>query len=497
MISAEKTFVINHLLDLVGSYISLNDATMLLLGGYGDELKICLSRECSPEKIHIVEKSPGRMRKILRGDFGAVCFAGNVNHAHEMFAAMYGSKASIDYLHLDLCGALDPVEHALYSLMKLSVKSRGKCIAITTADQRANRANSDPDKIHKQSQELFDPYAENIWNSLIDLHTFVRATWNGTEADPNKVALRELSIYNHVALTCGLGNSQVFAWPDRLERVIFSSGGFRMRTYFFHIDGNERGMQQKQAREYFAELIHKAPCYYLISNQLVRVPPRKRRKDSKNMNRMEEIASLRARFELVLPVMSNSVQEDLLRLFELAEMDGVAEAVNKMEAALEEIKSESSASSASLNEAQKPVKKHPKKKESVVLESDGAPTFTPITVSDDMVLKDKVRLSLLMAGSIADEDGRQKALDAASIRAAELLGIHKLQNQADVLRGIYARSQGKFRAIFVARQLLQQPEGQLRERILVKLAKYYGERAEIILAEAKTTTLWKNAYSQS
>jgi hypothetical protein len=497
MNSNEKALVIQYILNIVGSFVALNEAHIMLLGGMGFDAKLCLQAGALENNINIIERKRSLMKKLMRLYPEAHTFQGSLKNAVQMLKAVHGRNVGMDFMHLDLCGTIDPIREALVPVMKLCVNGRTGCLAVTTADQRFNHAIHDPDAVIAKSYYTFGHHAKQLFDDLKEVHEFVQSNWNGTVADPYKVALRELSMYNHIAEACGHDDSHASILPDSLIRIIFSADGFRMRTYLFHVKKRERSTKSEEVGKKFVDLVRMSPCYYLIQNQLVLVP-RQERKGVAVMTHTKEIAELRKRLEPIWRIVSPAVKVDLDRLFEMAESGDAMRAVSAMEETLSQIKSNYSASSSNTEPADvvdeaTPVDDSSEPVESVQPESN----FVPIKASPAMVVKDKVRMMFLIASSVPDSAGRQRAMDEASKKAARMLGLSDAQNQGDILRGIYARAMGRFRSAFVARQLLRYPDGAKREQMLKKLAKAYGETQEILLEEAQAHSFWKKAYLNS
>jgi len=230
------------------------------------------------------------------------------------------------------------------------------------------------------------------------------------------------------------------------------------------------------------------------------------------MDREQELSELRRELETVMSIVSKDKRSKIERLFVLAEgVTSPLEVISMIEAAVQGVKNELTGS-ANTSEAPSPVsEREPDSRQPSVPPPPPPPppqaqqseqaseppesfVFVPVPIPEKMKLKDTARYLLLEAGREADAGERELALIRAQEKAYKKLGIEGEDNCGDQLRGIYARSQGKFRAEFVARQLLQFPEGAKRERALKKLARCYGEIPEVLLTEAQAHKSWKKAY---
>src|SRR6185437_5973807 len=145
-----------------------------------------------------------------------------------------------DGFHLDLCGTFDgDMVRDFSPIVPLVQKGRGRCLAITVADARRNKALEQWPEVRRHGRRYFGKSANALYERITEQQQRLPVNKNlpafMQQFDPEKAAKREFALL--VAVT-ELLKKATATFPTEVERYIYVSRygktPFRMRTYFFH-----------------------------------------------------------------------------------------------------------------------------------------------------------------------------------------------------------------------------------------------------------------------
>lgn len=232
-----KEIVIRLLFDFFRSYMSPKDAVIATLGGWGLEATLWKEFEVQKENGWLIERNIDR-RKVLIPNFPFH----NVNQLGSfprLFRSVKGEGVGVDFFHLDLCGTLEASYELIHQVLPLVLVSKGKCLAVTVADQRRNRSHENFKPVFIEGKKLFGkPVAEELLRHL-KLEGAELATHLEGDVHDEGIARREYGFFVHLAKV--LGDTKI----ERMERYVYHSevgarsASFRMRTYMFHLEHGE------------------------------------------------------------------------------------------------------------------------------------------------------------------------------------------------------------------------------------------------------------------
>jgi hypothetical protein len=235
--STPKEQVIRLFLGLLSPHVPLAEARVATLGGQGIEAKIWAESGIPPEHGSLIELNRTQGNRLIENHryryhnrLGTFC----VN-----LTGQHGAAAQIDGFHLDLCGTVtEQILSDFAPLLRLILRSTGRCLGVTVADQRRNIALEQWPEVLEKGERLFGGHAAEILENLEaqqqqlptrdDLPSFMRTF------DSHKAACREFGLMVEL-----IGLFQTHrAWaPVEIARYVYVSryGGkpFRMRSFFF------------------------------------------------------------------------------------------------------------------------------------------------------------------------------------------------------------------------------------------------------------------------
>ncbi|MFZ6015595.1 MAG: hypothetical protein ACOYUZ_04560 [Patescibacteria group bacterium] len=503
--SLAKKQVLGHITELVCRYVPADAAIVGTLGGIGLEAGVWRKAGIKPENSYFIDRDPLRMKALMEKCEGAVQILGSLDQFANVFCACRSAERGLDFFHLDLCGTINGLEEEISQILPLIFRSQARCFAVTVADARRNLAHETPKELFLAAAKLWPALHWQTWLLLCDLHNQARLECL-QEADTEKVALRELSLL--VVLGRALQKSSC---PDYMSgfvcsnvlRFVYSSDGFRMRTYFFHFEPQEKG---KQPLTSLAIELSSSVCTWFdqYGTQAGQIKPQTSRMRI-SMERNEEIKQIKSRLGPIMAMMNEDILREVERLFELA--SGHDDSASKLDmskldeviAILRSLKggapvqsnslSPSPASDPSAQESgppPPPAKKRGRPKK-VRPEGEKITSLSHVSLQD----KDSARIALMEAARIgAAAEDRDASLNAAIDEWAEKFGVADAPNRFDMFSGLRARARGGFEPEFFARVLLAEPEGRKRNSLVAKLAKLYGYTKEQVLASAAKHHSW-------
>lgn len=233
-----KGQVIRLFLQFIARFVPLEKAQIATLGGRGFEANIWKESNIPPENGWLIEHSRELGGKLINTHRYRT--QNQLGTFSRIMAGFGEDRAFVDAFHLDLCGTLsDKAIFDFASVLPLVLKSKGRCLAITVADQRRNLVLEQWPEFQVRGKKLFGKQAEVFFNQLANIQqsipikkdtpTFIKPF------DSIKATKREFGLLVELA---ELLHIQSLPWsPMTIERYVyvsrFQGRPFRMRTYFF------------------------------------------------------------------------------------------------------------------------------------------------------------------------------------------------------------------------------------------------------------------------
>ena len=231
-----KDLILGRLLKFVERYVPLPEAWCATLGGQGVEARLWQEAGVLPERGILIERSTKLSRPLIA----------NLPYEYyprlESFAEWWGwnrPTQHLDFLHLDLCGTLEPLLDIVRSMLPLVSASRGRCVAVTVTEKRRNRSLEAYELIRaRMSTTLGETALDQVEQRLRTEHELLENMTNTDLADPEKGMKREVGLLWCLAqlLVAPDGSAQL---PDCIERYVYWSNygrrTCRMRTYVLHL----------------------------------------------------------------------------------------------------------------------------------------------------------------------------------------------------------------------------------------------------------------------
>lgn len=216
----------------------ISQAQLATLGGRGWEAKIWSELGVPKDHGWLIERSRKRAARLIAEN--RYLTQNQLGTFHTILAGLGEDRARIDAFHLDLCGQFCNTAITNFTpVLPLLLKSRGRCLAITVADQRGNLAVKYWPRFKARGKELFGAQAPEIYQQILAQQHCVPVKQRATDfIQPFscvKGAKREFGLLVELA---ELLRTQQLPWiPAAIERYIYVSrynrSHFRMRTYFF------------------------------------------------------------------------------------------------------------------------------------------------------------------------------------------------------------------------------------------------------------------------
>lgn len=306
-----KTRITRSALTRLFRLVPVDTAHVATFGGQGVEAGIWLEFGVSPENGWLVERSKKEQKKLMdRYPFQISC--SNLQRFPNVFREKRGADAGLDFFHWDLSGTVDCVSRELPVILPLLIQGKGKLLAVTYADSRANASLKEQETLKKVGQRVFgEAVFSLLLESLTELYrhepldgvteNFVTSEALREQRSRN-TALREIGALLHLLFACAsipgivpksslqtpiealhgffdkkIGLRQFLRvlqrtyLPVRLEAVEksvyvsrYSATPKRMRHFLFRIVGRERGdvLLTEFAPE-FAKLLMAMACRYV------------------------------------------------------------------------------------------------------------------------------------------------------------------------------------------------------------------------------------------
>lgn len=232
-----KELVVRKILKWTSAYIPLTEAWCATLGGRGIEARLWQEAGIQPERGILIEKSTKLSRPLI-ADLSYEYYP-----RLESFATWWQRNRkgqSLDLLHLDLCGTLEPLLETVREIIPLVAKSRGRCLAVTVAEKRRNRSLETYDLVRAQmSHAVGAKLCERLETQLKEEHERLGVVLGaGPLTQPEKGMKREAG-FVQCLLNLFTGSDAVAGMPDSIERYAYRSGygrrPCRMRTVLLHL----------------------------------------------------------------------------------------------------------------------------------------------------------------------------------------------------------------------------------------------------------------------
>lgn len=263
-----KHEILTKFLDFVTSRVPLLEAVLATMGGRGHEMELWKTAGIPSENGWLIERNRRLSAQIIRSRYFRYC--ANLQSFAGILKTVKGAKnAFVDGFHLDLCGTLEPRFDDFKAIPGLIMKSRGRCLAITVADERRNTTLEHWEQVCLSAQGSLgerDSLVFLEWLTREQKH--LRATTGGS-FEPTCGMKRELGLFLNVLLLLKKLRGSKIPLPDAIQRYVYVSTeygySFRMRTYFFHF-GNKFVSRDRAARR-LMKLWQKSGLYFFGDNQ--------------------------------------------------------------------------------------------------------------------------------------------------------------------------------------------------------------------------------------
>lgn len=200
MANLTKEHVIRLALERMGRYYDVRQARFGTLGGEGFELAVWQRLGVPHASCWLIERDQHRARRLIARYRNAHHFVGELRDFPKSFRTVH-PKGTLDVFHWDLCETMEPNARELRAVFPLIAGSTSRCLIVTAADQRGNRALAEADLIDAWWTWLLGgtDAARAFRRYLESEHDHARRRgW--TEAESANAATRELSLFLHLLL---------------------------------------------------------------------------------------------------------------------------------------------------------------------------------------------------------------------------------------------------------------------------------------------------------
>jgi hypothetical protein len=443
-----KDSVIRLLFDFFSQYMSPKEAVVATLGGWGLEATFWNELGVKSENGWLIERSrTGRTHLIRNFHYRHV---NQLKSFPVLFKAVNGEDTGVDFFHLDLCGTIEPSYELIEGLVPLVLASKGRCLAITVADQRRNRSDEHFKPVFIEGKKMFGKNAAEALLRSLKSEGNELASHFDDRISGESVARREYGFLVHLAKV--LGDTKI----EQMVRYVYHSeiGGnnmpFRMRTYMFRLSKGEL-VPSDWVR---------SPVRMVTPDGLVVINPKHPQEEGVNERKQgmkfdpEKFPALAG----MLKHTSAEVRADFKRL--LASFVEPVVAVDTLVRDIEGVLAKYSIDGKQVEKSLR-AKREPKKRDQ---KSEDFPGKRFGTTSDNVAVK----IHLLEAEA-QGEDSLEKARE----RCYEFLGITNLKNKRGTVGAHHARTKGDtFRPSFVKSILASTPQDK-HDEVLGLLASSY------------------------
>ncbi len=209
----------------------LEDVRLLDVGGLGISGRLFVSQGIAEERLAFVEQAAARGRHLRRDFPAAALYQGKLSAYGRFHAQSYGPEAGIEVFNWDLGLTLEACLPDLRQVLPILKRGKGpRAMFAVMPDARRNRSLED---VPKTAQRVLKGFGKPLREPLEEAWADLWARYDpaaGPEADPFRIALRELSAFAAMAgclRDVGLAVQEADRW------AYVSEGGFRMRKFFF------------------------------------------------------------------------------------------------------------------------------------------------------------------------------------------------------------------------------------------------------------------------
>lgn len=267
-----KEQVIERFLQFVSRRVSLQQARLATLGGLGLEAKAWTNAGIPPEHGSLIEIDSTLARSLIKQ---------YRYRTHDRLSAFHqvlsNYRETVDGFHLDLCGTVSSqVTGDFVPTLPYILQSTGRCLAITVADARRNRALSHWPAVRQQGKEFFGRRYPSLFQELESLQRLIPIkkdpklpAFFRNGFDPHKGAKREYGLLVEVAEMlcrhkCTLQDMERYVYVSR-----YHDRPFRMRTYFLYF--GQGG--SKDPRLVLAQRWASSPLFFSDGGEFVAINP--------------------------------------------------------------------------------------------------------------------------------------------------------------------------------------------------------------------------------
>lgn len=269
-----KSVVLSAWLSFVNRFISLDRVRIATLGGHGIEAALWKTHGIQDENGWLIERS--------RKSFGALQHGGTQYHLTVQLKSLpntlrhvYGHQASLDALHVDLCGTAEQKLDEIAPMLPLLINGAG-CLAITVSDERQNTALERPAKIRKRLADIGGlawarTFEENILCQMERIPKPEHVPRFFVGASPVKGAIKEMSMALMILQLLKQGALPA-AQVSAMERFIYisrySTKSWRMRTYLFQIERSEATVDEHAFSQAIGALWQNSPLTFVSADSI-------------------------------------------------------------------------------------------------------------------------------------------------------------------------------------------------------------------------------------
>jgi len=266
--SGPKHEILKLFLGFVSARIPIADALMTTMGGRGHEAQLWKEYGVQPANGWLIERNRRLSDQIIRERYYHYC-ASLAAFAGIMRTVKGTRNAYVDGFHLDLCGTLEARTKDFKAIPSLIMRSKGRCLAITVADERRNLSLEHWDQVRSDAQrEMGEKDFGSFFHRLNEEQEFMKTVTGGYFGTACS-SKRELGFFLNVLLLLKKLRGPKIPLPNVIRRYVYVSTEtghpFRMRTYFFHF-GNKFVSRGKAAKR-LMKLWQKSSMFIFRDNQ--------------------------------------------------------------------------------------------------------------------------------------------------------------------------------------------------------------------------------------
>lgn len=329
MSNPTKERAITRVLQTLQCHFNVVSSRFGTLGGAGYELAVWERLGVPLDNCWLIERDQSRARRLIARARAAHHFVGHLRDFPAAFRSVHPG-GTLDVFHWDLCETVEPNARELRAVFPLIAGSVSRCLLVTCADQRRNRALEEADITDAWWTWLLGGAHEFLTlRQILEAQSDAAHRRGLTDAEAANAVTRELSVYLHLLLVmcdfryedeavtrgkamglAALDRTRVAAGrrrsidiagafprgrepmvtflPDQLVRFVYYSRadtalrpGFRMLTLGMHLARLDQPISIREAAKALVGLVKSIPLKMVIPGgrsgiHTVSVPARRR-----------------------------------------------------------------------------------------------------------------------------------------------------------------------------------------------------------------------------